>query len=388
MANTSFLTPQGFTSVAKHIGIKASGLDFMVIASDRDTLAAAVLTRSRFAGAPVLIARESMQTPHLRAITAVSGNANVATGEQGLCDAREIVSMVASELRIPSLDILHAATGVIGRPLPMPSIRRGISGISDQFRSDQLSSAAEAIMTTDSHPKFSSIEVDNVVLAGMAKGAGMMAPDMATLLSFFVTDAAIPADVLDAILRRAVDATYNRLSVDTDTSTSDTVAIMANGSAGPVDLDGFEAALTGMMLGFTREIARDGEGATKLLLVTVLSAVDVAQAVRVGKSVVNSPLVKTAVFGGDPNWGRVAMAIGKCFDDDIDPTRVTISFGTQPLYDHGIVADQAALQTLETYLKSDEVVISVDLDIGNTVATVYGCDLSYDYVRINGEYTS
>lgn len=380
--------PRGFVALAKHVGVKEKNLDFMVVASEQDAAAAAVLTRSRFCGAPIPIARSSIADGRLRAITAVAGNANVATGPQGERDAQEVVELVAGELSIEPSRILPAATGVIGRRLPMQTIRDGVHGIGGSLGEGQLEAAAEAIMTTDSHVKVASVTLGDVTLTGMAKGAGMMAPDMATLLSFFFTDADIPQPELDRLLRRVVGRTYNRLSVDTDTSTSDTVALMANGLAGPVDLDDFGSALEEMALTFTREIARDGEGATKLLLVTVRQASDEQQAERVGKTVVNSPLVKTAAFGGDPNWGRVAMAIGKCFEDPILPDEVQIAFGGATVYDGGEIANESRLKELEGYLEGEEVQIDIALGLGDTEATVYGCDLSYDYVRLNGEYTS
>lgn len=380
--------PRGFAAVARHVGVKEADLDFMVVASEREATAAAVLTRSRFCGAPVSIARGSVADGRLRAITAVAGNANVATGAQGERDAQEIVELVASELSIDPSLVLPAATGVIGRPLPMQEIRDGAGGIGGHLGGGQMAAAAKAIMTTDSHVKVASVSLGDVTLTGMAKGAGMMAPDMATLLSFFFTDAEIPQSELDRVLRQAVGRTYNRLSVDTDTSTSDTVAVMANGLAGPVDLDEFGNALEEMALVFTREIARDGEGATKLLTVTVSRASDEEQAERVAKTIVNSPLVKTAAFGGDPNWGRVAMAMGKCFEVPIVPEQVQIAFGGTVVYDRGKIADESQLEELEGYLTGEEVQIDVVLGLGAAEASVYGCDLSYDYVRLNGEYTS
>ena len=215
----------------------------------------------------------------------------------------------------------------------------------------------------------------------------MIEPDMATLITLFVTDAAIDPDVLDGSFRQVMDRTFNALSIDTDTSTSDTAAIMASGHAGPVDPIAFEGALHEVALSLTRQVARDGEGATKLIEVMVDGARDAAQAKRVAKAIVNSPLVKTAVHGADPNWGRVAMAVGKCSDDtDIDEARVVIRFGDQEVYPARL--DDAALAALGRYMRGDEVLIHVSLGIADGAFTVYGCDLSDGYIRINADYTT
>ncbi|MFZ4434441.1 MAG: bifunctional ornithine acetyltransferase/N-acetylglutamate synthase, partial [Microthrixaceae bacterium] len=222
---------------------------------------------------------------------------------------------------------------------------------------------------------------------GVAKGVGMIEPDMATMLAFILTDADVPAADLDRAFRDVVDRTFNSLSVDTDTSTSDTAAVLASGHAGAVDLDEFGTALHSVCLDLTRQLAADGEGAETLIVVEVSGARDDDQAKRIGKSVVNSPLVKTAVHGADPNWGRVAMAIGKCAEDtDIDQDRVRIGFGGTEVYPRRL--DEQALTALEDYLRRDEVAISVDLGIAEGSWTVFGCDLTDGYVRINADYTT
>jgi len=246
---------------------------------------------------------------------------------------------------------------------------------------------AEAIMTTDTVPKVAEAAVGAARVVGIAKGVGMIEPDMATLITLFLTDAAVGPEPLDAAFRRVIDRTFNALSIDTDTSTSDTAAIMASGAAGPVDPVGFEAALHAVALSLTRQVARDGEGATTLIEVTVDRARDDDQARRVAKAIVNSPLVKTAVHGADPNWGRVAMAVGKCSDDtDIDQRRVTIRFGAQEVYPEPV--DEAGLAELADYMKGDEVRIHVSLGTGHAAFTVFGCDLTDQYVRINADYTT
>lgn len=251
-----------------------------------------------------------------------------------------------------------------------------------------LEQAALAIMTTDTHLKIRSCRVGAAVLVGIAKGSGMVEPNMATMLSYFMTDANIAPDVLHQSLKEAVDASFNMISIDTDTSTSDTVAIMANGLAGDVDLHEFRHTLQNMAIDLAKDLARDGEGATKLIEVTVAGAASHSQAKRVAKSIVNSPLVKRAVFGADPNWGRIAMAIGKCDEQKaIVPEKVSISFGDLLVY-QGQALSEDNLPFLKAYLHNDEVAIRVSLGLGDARATVWGCDLTPGYIQINGMYTT
>jgi glutamate N-acetyltransferase/amino-acid N-acetyltransferase len=381
-------SPRGFRSCAKNIGIRDETLDFTVIASDVPAAGAAMFTQNLFCGAAIIVGREHVANGQLQAFVINSKNANVATGEQGLKNIQEVVSLVAEELGISPNDVLPSSTGVIGWQLPMEKIRVGIRGIRNQMQEGQLHISAQAIMTTDTRPKIRATKVGNAVLVGMAKGVGMIEPNLATMLSYFVTDAKIAPDQLKQYLKEAVDLSFNMVSIDTDTSTSDTVAIMANGLAGEVDREEFRQALITMAIELAKDIARDGEGATKLLEVTVENASSFAQAKRVAKSIVNSPLVKTAVFGADPNWGRVAMAIGKCSEQvDIIPEKVSIAFGDLPVY-QGRALGKENLAQLKAYLHNPEVAIRVSLGLGDARATVWGCDLSYEYVRINGEYTT
>jgi glutamate N-acetyltransferase / amino-acid N-acetyltransferase len=381
-------SPQGFRSCAKNVGIRDETLDFTVIASDVPAAAAAMFTQNRFCGAGVIVGREHVANGRLQAFVVNSKSANVATGEEGLANIREVVRLVAEELGISPDDVLPSSTGVIGWQLPMEKVRTGIGGICNEMRAGQLHLAAQAIMTTDTRPKIRASKVGNAVLVGMAKGVGMIEPNMATMLSYFVTDAKIAPDQLQQYLKEAVERSFNMVSIDTDTSTSDTVAMMANGLAGEVDADAFRQALTTMAIELAKDLARDGEGATKLLEVVVVDASSFAQAKRVAKSIVNSPLVKTAVFGADPNWGRVAMAIGKCSEQvEIVPEKVSIAFGDLLVY-QGRALGQENLARLKAYLQNPEVTIRVSLGLGDASATVWGCDLSYEYVRINGEYTT
>ena len=269
----------------------------------------------------------------------------------------------------------------------MDQVRAGLARLPQPFPAADYHAAATAIMTTDTRAKHVTVRCGDATLVGIAKGVGMIEPNMATLLTFFFTDADLPADELDTVFRRVVDRTFNALSIDTDTSTSDTAAVFANGLAGPVDPDAFERALYDCALRLVRDIASDGEGASKLIEVRVTGARDSAQAKRVGKIVVNSPLVKTAVHGADPNWGRVAMAIGKLDDDpDIDPDRIGIRFGDVALYPGE--ASQDLLDAASAHLSGTEVVIQVDLGVGASEFTVYGCDLTEGYVKINADYTT
>lgn len=380
--------PRGFRSCAKSVGIRDNTLDFTVIASDVPASAAAMFTQSRFCGAAITVGREHVANGQLQAFVINSKNANVATGEQGLASIREVVQLVAQELAIAPEDVLPSSTGVIGWQLPMEKLRAGIRGLRAQMRAGELERSAQAIMTTDTKPKMHTVKIGNAVLVGMAKGVGMIEPNMATMLSYFVTDARIDSNTLKTMLHEAVSQSFNMVSIDTDTSTSDTVAIMANGMAGEVNPDEFRQALNSMAIELAKDIARDGEGATKLIEVIVDEAASFAQAKRVAKAIVNSPLVKTAIFGADPNWGRVAMAIGKCDEQtDIVPEKVSIAFGDLLVY-KGQALGQENLPQLKAYFQQPEVVIHVSLDLGNARATVWGCDLSYEYVKINGEYTT
>lgn len=382
-----FLQPQGFLSAAKNAGIKNETLDLTVIYSTVRSRAAAMFTQNRFPGAPVIVGRKHIANGFVQALVVNSKNANVAMGKQGIDDAMEMCRVVAAELGIDHRDVLPFSTGVIGRRLPIEKIRAGLKGIRGELRPNNLELAARAIMTTDRYPKYISRKVGSSVIAGIAKGAGMIEPNMATMLVYLMTDAALPAAALRPMLRRVVEPTFNSISIDTDTSTSDTVVLMANGLAGPVNPKKFEAGLLEVCEYLAREIARNGEGATKLITVEVGRAKSEAQAKRVAKSVVNSPLVKTAVYGSDPNWGRVIMAVGKCFDKNIEPGRTTICFGQTKVFERGSPVD-CDLEALRKYLGQTEVVIGVDLGIGKASARVWGCDLTEEYIKENAYYTT
>ncbi len=390
MSSTMSLSlPRGFSCHVANIGIKDTSTDLVVVAADHTCAAAAVFTQSRFSGPSVVVSRANIAQHRARGVVVISKNANVATGQQGLANAHEIVASVANTLGCAPHEVQIASTGVIGRQYPMDRIRAGLASLSLPFTGNDAHAVATGIMTTDTVEKVASATIagSSAVVVGVAKGVGMIEPNMATLITLMFTDADIDPTSLDTIFRRVIDRTFNCVSVDTDTSTSDTAIVLASGVAGSVDLVAFEAALFDVALSLTKQVARDGEGAETLIEVVVDGARDNAQAKRVAKAIVNSPLVKTAVHGADPNWGRVAMAVGKCSDEtDIIEQNVVIRFGTQECFPHQV--DAAGLAQLSGYLSGSEVLIHVSLGIADGTATVWGCDLTDGYVRINADYTT
>ena len=382
--------PRGFHAHVANVGVKDATDDFTVVASDGPCVAAGVFTQSSFAGPSVVVSRRNVADGVARAMVVISKNANVATGAQGLADAEEVVAGVARSLGCSPAEVLIASTGVIGRTYPMDRIRAGLAAIPAPLAGTDAAAVARGIMTTDTVPKTAAASVagSHARIVGVAKGVGMIEPNMATMITVFFTDAATTGAALDDVFRRVVDRTFNCVSIDTDTSTSDTAVILANGVAGAVEDDAFEAALYNVAESLTKQIARDGEGATTLLEVAVDGAATSEQAKRVAKAIVNSPLVKTAVHGADPNWGRVAMAVGKATDaDEVHQDAVIIRFGTQEVYPARL--DDADLDALSSYMRGAEVLIHVSLATGGTAAaTVWGCDLTDGYVRINADYTT
>ena len=381
--------PSGFRCHVANIGIKDDTDDFVVITADRAVPTAGVFTRSRFSGPSVVVSRQHLADQRSHAMVIVSKNANVANGQVGLDDTHELVDGVAARLGCDPARVLVASTGVIGRRYPMDHVRQGVAAMPQRPAGTSADSAAGGIMTTDTVPKVAEATVagSSARVVGIAKGVGMIEPDMATMIAVILTDAEIAADVLDAAFRRVVDHTFNCVSIDTDTSTSDTAVVLASGTAGPAPVDAVEQALNDVCLSLTKMIASDGEGAETLIEVVVDQARDAEQAKRVAKVIVNSPLVKTAVHGADPNWGRVAMAVGKCSDDtDIDQECVIIRFGATEVYPEQV--DDDGLAALSEYMRGDQVLIHVSLDTGDFTATVWGCDLTDGYVRINADYTT
>jgi len=385
----SLKLPQGFGAYVANLGVKDDTDDFVVIAADRPVPAAGAFTRSRFAGPSVTISRDHLSSGRARGVIVVSKNANVANGPAGLDDAHRLLAAVAERIDADPADLLLASTGVIGRRYPIEPMLSGVAQLPAQPTDTDLLAAARGIMTTDTVPKTARATIGGgpAVAVGIAKGVGMIEPNMATMIAVVLTDAEVEPGDLAHLFREVVDRTFNCVSVDTDTSTSDTAVVLASGAAGPVALDALGSALDAVCRDLTIQIARDGEGAETLIEVHVDTARDDAQAKRVAKAIVNSPLVKTAVHGADPNWGRVAMAIGKCEDDtDIDPDRVVIRFGDREMYPRSV--DAAGLGALTEYLRGDHVVIHVSLALAGGKATVWGCDLTDGYVRINADYTT
>jgi glutamate N-acetyltransferase/amino-acid N-acetyltransferase len=390
--------PQGFSASGVAAGLKAAGaLDFALVAADSPSPAAAVFTTNKVAAAPVLLSREHIAGGVARAVVLNAGNANACTGAQGERDALATAEKLAEELGCQPSEILVCSTGVIGVPLPVDRLLAAIPGAVAGLSAAGGPEAAQAIMTTDTVPKTAAVEFDvdgtTYRAGGMAKGSGMIQPNMATMLAVLTTDAPLTSAGCDAALRQAVDTTFNRVTVDSDTSTNDTCILIASGAAGgePVGPESLAfasvaAAIRSVAEELARAIARDGEGASKLITATVNGAASESDAELAAFAIANSPLVKTAVFGRDANWGRVAMAIGKC-GCELDQSRFDITFAGIPVCRAGAAIgfdEEAALAALS----ESDVTIEVDLHLGEGEATVWTCDLTYDYVRINGEYRS
>ena len=378
--------PQGFRCASRNCGLKPTAKDLALFVSDVEAEAAAVFTRNHFPGAPIILGRETILGGRLRAIVANSKVSNVATGARGVENARRMAIAAATEVGTTADRVLVSSTGVIGVQLPIETIEQGLRGMSRDLVNDPVV-GAEGIMTTDTYAKALSTRVGNATITWVAKGSGMIEPNMATMLAYIFTDAAIDRGDLDAMLRAAVDLSFNMLSVDTDTSTSDTCVILANGLAGPVHTSEFLTALTAGCIRMTELLARDGEGATRLLRTTVRGALDMREARRVAKSLVNSPLVKTMVYGADPNVGRILMAVGKCFDCTIPRERTDASINGYPVVRGGerLEFDDA---TVREALSTDVVDIEVSLGVGDASATAYGCDLTKGYIDENAAYYS
>ena len=378
--------PRGFRCASRNCGLKPAAKDLTLFASDVDAAAAAVFTRNHFPGAPVILGRETMRAGRLRAIVANSKVSNVATGARGIEAARRMAAAAAREVGAAPDRILVSSTGVIGVQLPIDTIERGIIGMGRELQDDPIV-GAEGIMTTDTFPKALSCSVGDATITWVAKGSGMIEPNMATMLAYIFTDAAFDAPALDRMLREAVSVSFNMLSVDSDTSTSDTCAILANGHAGPVGETDFLAALTAGCIRMTETLARDGEGAAHLLRVKVGGAKSEREARAVAKSVVNSPLVKTMVHGADPNVGRLLMAVGKCFDCTIDPSRTNAWINGHAVVRGGerLDFDEA---TVRRALATEVVELVIELGVGDGGATAYGCDLTKGYIDENAAYYS
>lgn len=388
-------TPSGFLASGVRAGIKEKGEDFALIVSDRPASAAGVFTTNVIKAASVQINAARVPRGTTRAVAVNSGNANACTGEAGYQDALRTAREMAGLLGVSEEDVLVASTGIIGKRLPMEKVLSGVEQAHQALSNQGGALAARAIMTTDTRPKTACVEVtiggSPVRIGGIAKGAGMICPNMATMLSFITTDAAIAPDLLQSCLSKSVETSFNCLTIDGDSSTNDSVIILANGasgcpevSAGSPDLDAFQEALDFVSSSLAKQIAADGEGATKFVEITVEGAGSFDEARRVAKTVANSPLVKTAMFGQDPNWGRVLAAAGRA-GVDFDPASVKLSFGPIVLIDGGEPTDFSERQAHE-YLTNRDVAVVLRIGSGPGRSTVWTCDFSYDYVRINAEY--
>ena len=387
----------GVQAAGIHAGIKHAELkDLALIVTDAPAAAAGVFTKNSVTAAPVLVCRQHLSDPTAQAIIINSGNANACTGELGMSNAQRMASTTAEQLSIDENLILVSSTGVIGQQLPMDKIENGIQIAANALSTEGGDDAAEAIMTTDTHPKSVAVEMEidgkPVRIGGIAKGSGMIAPNMATMLSYLTTDVRINSGTLQSALTHVVDNTYNLLTVDTDRSTNDTVIILATANAENTEIveakgTHYEAFCEGLQFVCTelvKMLARDGEGATKLVEVIVKHAKNRSDAEKAARAVAESPLVKTAVFANDANWGRIMMAIGKS-GAEFDPYQVDVLLADYPLVKNGMDAgydEEKATQLFD----NDPVRITIDLRAGDTEITMWTCDYSYDYIRINADY--
>jgi glutamate N-acetyltransferase/amino-acid N-acetyltransferase len=389
----------GFRFSGVHCGIKPVEPDLGLIESAVPAAVAGVLTRSTVVGAPVRLCRARLRSGRVRAVVVNSGNSNVATGARGERDAADMARTAARALGVGEGEVLVASTGVIGEFLPMRAVRRGIRAAVDGLEPGAWSDAARAILTTDTRPKTAVRRIRiggrRITIAGMAKGSGMIEPDMATMLAFLVTDVAASPVFLRGVLRRAAAASFNRLTIDGEGSTSDTALLLANGFAAQPLLRGprtpgarrFADAVTEVATELTRALARDGEGATRLVTVTVEGARNRAEAERGARRIANSALVKTAIFGGDPNWGRILQTLGAArIRLNLDRTEVRVCGVV--VFRNGSPTGPAARRRAAERHAQPEIDVRVKLGSGRSAARLWTCDLSTDYVRINAEYTT
>lgn len=378
--------PNGFSCTSINCGLKAKENDLSLFLSAKPANAAAVFTKNLFPGAPITVGREIIKRGQLQAVVVNSKVSNVGTGQQGIDNVYRMAKAAATECNIDPADVLVSSTGVIAKQLPIELVENGIKGIADSLQADPMV-GARGIMTTDTHPKALSASVGDAKVCIVAKGSGMIEPNMATMLVYIFTDAEISADALDKMLRVSVNQSFNMLSVDSDTSTSDTCAILANGLAGTVDEAEFQETLTHLCVEMTKILAIDGEGATKLLTITIEHAANDKEAVYIAKAVVNSPLIKTMAYGADPNIGRILMAVGKCVHCTVIPEKIGITInGTKVFQD--LEKTDYNEDEIRTILGGKSVEITIDLAVGNAKATTYGCDLTEGYIEENAAYYS
>ena len=391
---------EGFAYSAVAAGIRKKGrLDLGLIFCEKPATAAGVFTANRVKAAPVLLDMERIGQGRAQAILVNSGVANACTGERGMQAAQTCSALIATALNIDEILVQLASTGVIGEQVPVEKIGSSIDGLVAGLSPDRYDEVARAIMTTDTVTKTArrtcTIRDKEISLFGMAKGAGMIMPDMATMLSFVMTDVDISVEILQENLSKAVKQTFNRITVDGDTSTNDTVLALASCRAGNPQIDVldtkecriFAAALEDLLMDLALQIVSDGEGATKLVTIRVINAQSESDAVKAARTIANSPLVKTAFFGEDANWGRIIAALGRS-DVEFDQNRVDIAFDDVFMVKDGLSQGPAAEKKATTVLKQKFFTVTVDLKLGQASGEIYTCDLSIDYIRINADYRS
>jgi glutamate N-acetyltransferase/amino-acid N-acetyltransferase len=390
--------PTGFKAGAGKGAIKADRLDVALMVSEPEANAGAVFTRNKVFAAPVVQCREALADSQgrVRAVVVNSGCANACTGDEGLANARRMATIDAKVTGAPEVSTLACSTGTIGIQLPMDRVEAGILAAAADLSDDGLGRVARAIMTTDTCPKSFSVVAEiagvPVTVTGLAKGSGMIEPNMATMLAYVMTDAAVSQPALQAATAQAAELSFNSISVDGDMSTNDTLLVLANGAAGGEVLtpgvegwDLFEQMLQRVCAELAKMIVRDGEGATKFVTISVTGAASDADAALAAKAVARSLLVKTAFFGGDPNWGRIISAVGYS-GADVDQDRVQIAFDGKIAVVDGVLSAESSLAELEKVYAKPEFDVQIDLKLGTGARTVYTCDCSYDYVKINAEY--
>lgn len=387
----------GFRAAGVASGLKKNGdKDLGLIVSDHPASAVGVFTRNRVKAAPVKLCEARLAAGACRAVIVNSGNANCATGAEGRESAEAMADIAARAVGTDPQSVLVASTGVIGQPLPVERIRAAAPSLAEALRADGFGDLARAMMTTDTKPKAEArtgrIHDQTFTVAAVAKGAGMIRPDMATMLSFVCTDVTASPEILKPMLRTACDGSFNRISIDGDTSTNDTVLLLANGASGiALDSDEAKAAfqdlLDELLLDLAKQLVRDGEGVTKLVEIKVKAAATREDALRLADTVAHSPLVKTAFFGEDANWGRIIAAVGRS-GVDVDPDRIGIYFDDVQMAAAGMGCGAAAEALATVVMKKNEYTVTIDLNTGDGEASILTCDFSLDYVRINADYRS
>lgn len=378
--------PKGFKFYGAHVGIKKRKKDLGLIVADEICHAAAVFTKNTFCGECIPIGKAHVANAELQAIVVTSGIANVATGSIGRENEFKILDSLASKLKINKENILPSSTGVIGPQLPIELIEAYLKKQPIELEQN-YNNFAQAILTTDQRIKVRSLKIGDATILGIVKGSGMIEPNMATMLAYVLTDAKVEKEAIYPMLKEAVDQSFNTISIDTDTSTSDTVTFLASGHY-KVEKGQVQEALNQLCRELAIEVVKDAEGATKTMFVTVENAETKEQAKQAGKSIINSPLVKTALFGNDPNWGRIAMALGKTAGLVFDQNKVEIYYGMYPIFSNNKEENENINQIAAYIEQNEDIYLTVDLHQGSASFEVIGCDLSYEYVKINSDYST